>query len=180
VVAILLIVGLLSFQRSVIRRTGSLLIRADALHYKSDLLTNVAVILSLAGTARWNLPVIDAAVGFGIAFVIGHSAIALFRQAYDQLMDREVPDRTRNEIKALALRNNDVRAVHDVRTRMAGTRIFVQLHLELDPTISLLRAHHISDDVEAAIIKAFPGAEVMIHQDPAGYEKAPEPAHAKS
>jgi ferrous-iron efflux pump FieF len=179
-VSILLILALLLFQRSVIRRTGSLLVGADALHYKSDLLTNIAVIFSLAGAARWNLPAIDAAMGLAIAFVIGHSAVALFRQAYDQLMDREAPASTRAEIKTLALRHGDVRAVHDIRTRMAGTRMFVQLHLELDPMIPLLRAHKISDEVEAAIINAFPGAEVIIHEDPAGHEMEPEAAHAKS
>ncbi len=128
------------------------------------------MILSLAGTARLDLPVIDAAVGLAIAFLIGHSAIALFRTAYDQLMDRELPDATRNEIRALAMRHDEVRAVHDIRTRMAGTRMFVQLHLELDPLMPLIRAHQISDEVEAAIMQAFPQAEVMIHQDPAGHE----------
>lgn len=173
VASILAIFGLLAYQRHVIRKTGSMLVAADALHYKSDLLTNIAVILSLVGTSRLNLPVIDAAVGLAIALVIGHSAVGLFRQAYDQLMDREVSAETLARIRAIVDAQREVRDVHDLRTRMAGSRLFIQLHLELDPEITLLRAHRISDAVEAAILAAFPAADVLIHQDPLGYETRP-------
>lgn len=173
VASILAIFGLLAYQRHVIRKTGSMLVAADALHYKSDLLTNIAVILSLVGTSRLNLPVIDAAVGLAIALVIGHSAVGLFRQAYDQLMDREVSAETLARIRAIVDAQPEVRDVHDLRTRMAGSRLFIQLHLELDPEITLLRAHRISDAVEAAILAAFPAADVLIHQDPLGYETRP-------
>ena len=171
--AIVMTVALLMFQRRVVRITGSMLVTADALHYKADLLTNIAVILSILGTARFNLPAIDAAVGLAIAFLIAQSAVGLGRQAYDQLMDREVSSDLLARIGAIVRAHESVRNVHDIRTRSAGTRIFVQMHLELDPNMTLLRAHEISDAVEADIRAALPNADIMIHQDPAGYEAPP-------
>ncbi len=172
--AIILTIFLLIFQRHVIRKTGSMLVSADSLHYKSDLLTNIAVMASLIGTNQLNLPSIDAAAGMAIALVIAHSAVGVFRQAYDQLMDREAPDGLAEQVDRLAREHKDVRDVHDIRTRRAGSRVFVQMHLELDPDISLLRAHEISDLVELTIRQAIPDADVMIHQDPAGYEMPPK------
>jgi ferrous-iron efflux pump FieF len=173
-VAIVMTIGLLAYQRYVVQKTGSMLVSADALHYKSDLLTNLAVMASLIGTDQFNLPSIDAAAGMAIALVIAHSALAVFRQAYDQLMDREAPDDMARQIDQLARANPHVSDVHDIRTRRAGSRIFVQMHLELDPTITLLRAHEISDAVEISIRQAYPQADIMIHQDPAGYEMPPK------
>jgi ferrous-iron efflux pump FieF len=94
----------------------------------------------------------------------------VFRQSYDQLMDHELPDEDRAHIRAIALRHPDVRDMHDLRTRAAGVRCFIQLHIEMDPAFSLMRSHGVADDVEAAIQAAFPNAEIIIHQDPVGYE----------
>ncbi len=168
--AIILTAGLLAFQAFVIRISGSMVVTADALHYRADLLTNFAVLISVLATAHLKLPALDAAVGMGIAFVIAHSAIQLFRQAYDQLMDREVPGEIAADVEKIAREHENVRDVHDIRTRMAGSRLFIQMHLELDPEITLMRAHIISDNVESRIRLAFPGCDILIHQDPAGYE----------
>lgn len=94
----------------------------------------------------------------------------MFRRSYDQLMDRELPETERERIKAIAMRRREVRNLHDLRTRAAGIATFIQLHIELDPEISLTRAHELSDAVEADIRAAYPNAEVIIHQDPAGLE----------
>ncbi len=94
----------------------------------------------------------------------------VFRQSYDQLMDRELPDTDREKIKAVVRAHGEVKSMHDLRTRSAGVNTFIQLHIELDPEIKLLRAHEISDAVEADLMAAFPRAEVIIHQDPAGVE----------
>jgi ferrous-iron efflux pump FieF len=88
-------------------------------------------------------------------------------------MDRELPDAEREKIKAIILQHGEVRALHDLRTRMAGVNTFIQFHIELDPGITLLRAHTLSDAVEADLQKAFPNAEILIHQDPAGFEMPP-------
>ena len=95
---------------------------------------------------------------------------AIFRGALDQLMDRELPEAARRRIREIALNHADVRQIHDLRTRTSGTRSFIQLYLELDGAMTLYRAHVIADTVEAEINQAFPGAEVIIHQDPAGLE----------
>jgi len=100
------------------------------------------------------------------------------RRALDLLMDREFPDGDRQRIRAIAMGHPEVRAVHDLRTRSSGPRRFIQFHLELDGGITLAQAHRISDAVEAQVIAAFPDAEVIIHQDPAGLEE-PRPAYAR-
>ncbi len=156
---------LLAFQRHVIARTGSTAIRADALHYRSDLLVSAGVIVALVLSARgWGG--FDAVFAIGIALYILYSAWEIVRQSLDHLMDRELPDEERERIKALVNAHPEVRGLHDLRTRRAGTNLFIQLHLELDDDLSLLQAHHISDEVEAALRGAFSGAEVIVHKDP--------------
>ncbi len=170
-VASMMLTGVLvGFQRYVVRRTGSLAIAADQLHYKSDFLMNAAVIaaLALAFYGGWLLA--DPLFAFAIALFILYSAWMIFRRALDQLMDRELPEHQRRRIREIALSHPDVRQIHDLRTRTSGTRSFIQLHLELDGAMPLYRAHVIADTVEAEIDQVFPGAEVIIHQDPAGVE----------
>jgi ferrous-iron efflux pump FieF len=87
-------------------------------------------------------------------------------------MDREIPDEDRARIREIALAHREVTAVHDLRTRAAGPTAFVQLHIEMDGAMSLARAHAVADEVEARILQAFPNAEVIIHQDPAGIAEA--------
>jgi ferrous-iron efflux pump FieF len=95
----------------------------------------------------------------------------LFRSAVVQLMDHELPDEDRTRIRQIALAHPQVRSVHDLRTRAAGTTAFIQIHVEMDGKLTLDEAHRISDRVEADLLAAFPQAEVMIHQDPEGVEE---------
>ncbi len=159
---------LVAFQRHVIRRTNSVAIRADSLHYLSDLIVNSAVIAALLLWRQfgWTLadPIFAAAIGCYIlwtAWRIAHGAL-------DLLMDRELPETARRKIREIALAHSAVRELHDLRTRSSGQANFIQFHLELDGDMLLSRAHAVSDEVEGAILAAFPGAEVIIHQDPAG------------
>lgn len=163
--------ALVAFQHYVVRRTGSLAIAADQLHYKSDFLMNAVVIaaLALAFYGGWILA--DPLFAIAIALYILYNAWVIFRGALDQLMDRELPEAQRRQIREIVLGHPDVRQVHDLRTRTSGTRSFIQLHLELDGAMTLYRAHVIADTVEAEIELVFPGAEVIIHQDPAGVEE---------
>jgi ferrous-iron efflux pump FieF len=167
------VLGLVFYQRLAVARTGSLAIRADRLHYLGDLLTNVGVALGIALSARFGILIADPIVGLGVAAVLATSAWSVFRQSYDQLMDRELPDDDRERIKAIVREHKDVRNLHDLRTRAAGICRFIQLHMELDPAISLTRAHEVSDEVEQELLAAFPDAQVIIHQDPAGLERPP-------
>ncbi len=156
---------LLTFQRHVILRTDSTAIRADALHYRTDLLVNAGVLLALA-LSRWGWPGFDPLFAIAIAFYILYSAWEIISHAFDHLMDRELPDEERLEIEQTVLAHAEVRGLHDLRTRRSGTATFVQMHVELDDHLSLLEAHRIAEEVEAAVVAAFPGAEVIIHPDP--------------
>ena len=159
---------LVLFQRFVIRRTGSLAIKADSLHYASDLIVNASVVVALILVAAYGWQRVDPVFGAGIALYIIYTAWQIARSALDMLMDRELPDEERKRIRAIALANPGVRAVHDLRTRAAGSTVFMQMHLEVDGKLTLAEAHTIADAVEAEIHAAYPGAEIIIHEDPAG------------
>jgi len=169
--SMVLTAALVTFQRHVVRRTGSLAINADELHYRGDILMNLSVIATLAIAGFWSVPLIDALFGAGVAGWVIWSAVRIARLSMTQLMDRELPDHERARVRALAESHPEVSAVHDIRTRVAGPTAFIQLHLEMDPAISLLHAHEISDEVESSLRRAFPHAQIIIHEDPAGIEE---------
>jgi ferrous-iron efflux pump FieF len=162
IIATLLLLG---FQQHVIRKTNSTAIKADALHYRTDLLVNASVIAALWLSAQgWDG--FDALFACAIGIYILYSAWEIIALSYDHLMDRELPDEQREEIKQLVLQHKSARGLHDLRSRHSGTMTFIQLHLELDDDLSLLEAHRISDEVEASLMEAFPESEIIIHIDP--------------
>ena len=171
VFAIVLTFALTRYQAFVVRKTGSLAIQADSLHYLGDLLVNVSVIVALLLVSQLGWVHADPLIGLGIVAYIVFNAWRIARGAFDMLMDRELPDEERQRIREIALAHPEVRDLHDLRTRASGPKLFIQLHLELDGGMSLSRAHEISDGVEAEIAAAFPGAEILIHQDPHGLEE---------
>jgi ferrous-iron efflux pump FieF len=171
VLSIVVTIALVLYQRHVVRRTGSIAITADELHYRGDLVVNVSVIIALVLGAILGLPILDPLFGAGIGIWILYSAARLVRLSLVQLMDHELPDDERERIREIAQSHPDVVAAHDLRTRIAGPTAFIQIHIEMDGTLSLLRAHEISDEVEAKLRAAYPRAEVMIHQDPEGIEE---------
>ena len=165
VLAIVMTLILLGIQRYVIQKTGSTAIRADSLHYLTDLLTNISVLLALyLSTLGWTWA--DPVFAIGVAIYIFYSAFQIGQEAFQQLMDRELPGDILEKIQATAMSHPEVMGTHETRTRQAGHTRFVQLHLELDEDLPLKRAHAIADEVEAEILSFLPGAEVIIHQDP--------------
>ena len=156
---------LLRFQARVIRRTGSTAIRADALHYRSDLLMNGSIIVALL-LAHYGIPGADALFGIAIALVIGFSAVRIGQDAVQILMDHELPDEVRKEALALARAVPGVIDVHDLRTRQSGQQWFMQLHLELPGELPLSEAHALGEQVRLAIQKRYSRAEVLVHKDP--------------
>ena len=170
--SILVTIGLVLYQRHVVRRTGSIAITADELHYRSDVVLNLSVIAALVLGSALDLPILDPLFGAAIGIWIVYSAVRLARLSLIQLMDHELPDDEREKIRAIAQSHPDVVAAHDLRTRVAGPTAFIQIHIEMNGTLSLIRAHEISDEVEAELRAAYPNAEVMIHQDPEGIEEA--------
>jgi ferrous-iron efflux pump FieF len=171
VFSILVTAGLVFYQRSVVRRTGSLAVGADEVHYRGDLVLNGSVILALVLGGALGAPYFDPAFGAAIGLWILWSAGKLARLSLIQLMDRELPDAERAHIRAIAEAHPEVSAVHDLRTRAAGPTAFIQLHLEMPGALPLLRAHAIADEVEAELRRAYPHAEIIIHEDPAGLEE---------
>ena len=166
--AIALTGALVLFQRAVVRRTGSVAIRADSLHYRGDLLMNLAVIGSLLLAETTGSALIDPLLALAIVAWLLYGAASVARHALDMLMDRELPSERRAHIRALALAHPEAHGVHDLRTRRAGADVFIELHLELDGELSLDQAHDITHEVEARIREAFPDADIIVHQEPAG------------
>ena len=165
VLAIVLTLVLLSIQRYVIRKTGSTAIRADSLHYVTDLLTNMCILLALyLSTLGWKWA--DPVFAIAVAIYIFYSAYQIGWEAFQQLMDRELPDDVLEQIQAIAMSYPEVTGTHHTRTRQSGQTRFVQMHLELNENMSLKRAHEIADAVEQEIMAFLPGSEVIIHQDP--------------
>jgi len=171
VFAIAVTLGLVAYQRHVIRHTGSIAVGADELHYRSDLILNLGVIATLMLGSTLHLPILDPLFGGAVGLWIIYGAVRIARLSLVQLMDREMPDTERARVRAIAEGHPEVTAVHDIRTRIAGPTTFIQLHIEMDGGMNLLRAHEISDAVEAQIQAAFPHAEILIHEDPAGIEE---------
>jgi ferrous-iron efflux pump FieF len=164
---------LLGFQRHVIRKTGSTAIKADELHYRTDLLVNGSVIVALLLASRgW--PGFDPVFALGIAAYIIYSSWQIAHEAVQHLMDEELPDEERQRIIDTVLKHPHTRGMHDLRTRRSGTTCFIQLHLELDDQLPLIKAHRISDQVESQLQKLFPDAEIIIHEDPASINE-PQP-----
>lgn len=159
---------LIRFQGYVVRQTKSLAINADSLHYKGDFLIHAGVIVSLLLSAALGWQLSDPIFGIAIAIYILFNAKTIAAESLHILMDRELDESERRRIRAIVLAHPEVSDIHDLRTRSSGPRVFIQFHLELPPTISLNRAHEISDDVETKLRAAFPNAGVIIHQDPEG------------
>ncbi|MEM7123274.1 MAG: cation diffusion facilitator family transporter [Pseudomonadota bacterium] len=179
VASIVLTVGLVSFQNVVVKRTQSTAITADALHYRMDIMINISVIIALVVASELGVRWVDSAIAIAIAAYIAFSSWKVARRSLDLLMDREFPDEDRDRIREIVMSHPEVRGMHDLRTRSSGIQPFIQFHLQLDPDLSLVRAHELSHEVEAMIVNAFKGAEVIIHEDPEGYEK-PHSAAATS
>jgi len=166
VISLAATVGLVLYQRSVIRATGSLAVQADSIHYISDIALNIGVILALVFSAFYGWVHADPLFALGIAFYIIYSAWRIARQSLDQLMDRELDEEDRKRIMEAAMQHSGVNAVHDLRTRASGQDRFIQLHMEVDGQLSLQQAHAIAVEVEKGIHSLFPRSEVIIHQDP--------------
>jgi len=172
VVSLALTIALVAFQGYVIRRTGSLAISADAVHYRADILSAGAVLAAIYLNSRLEWYAADPLLGLVVVVLILASVRRILLDAIDVLLDRELPTATRRQIAAIAAAHPAVRGLHDVRTRSAGSTHFIQLHLELDPALTLKQAHDVSTEVERSVLASFPNAEILIHADPFGYPDA--------
>ncbi|PHQ93924.1 MAG: cation-efflux pump [Marinosulfonomonas sp.] len=164
--SIALTLALVLWQRYVARRTGSRVVAADSLHYLGDLLPASGVLLSLWASSRFGLPYIDSVVALGAAVLLVIGSLRIGKGAWDALMDRSASPALIARIEAIAKSHPGVHGYHDLRTRQAGSTVFVNLHVELDGNQSLNDAHAISAGLKHAIRQAYPQCDVIIHQDP--------------
>ncbi len=170
VVAIVVTFALLAYQHYVVRKTGSLAIQSDHLHYQSDMLLNLSVIAAIVLDTILHVRGADAVMGVGIALWLIWGAWSAARTAIDQLMDREWPQEKRERFLAVALTHPELAGIHDLRTRTSGNQDFVQFHVWVDPDMTVREAHRVMDEVEDQLAAEFPGLEILIHPDPQGHE----------
>lgn len=173
-VAIVATLGLIAYQQSVIRRTGSVAIRTDQLHYSSDLLLNLSVIVALALDQYAGLTGADPLFGIGIALWLLFGAWRASGVAVDQLMDKEWPEERRRAFLSVAARHPAGRGIHDFRTRTSGAHDFAQFHMWVDPAMTVGQAHDVVEEIEIELAHEFPGVQVLIHLDPEGQVDEPD------
>ena len=169
-VAIVATLALLAYQRHVIKKTGSVAIHGDHLHYQGDLLLNIAVIVALALDAMLNVRGADPLFGIAITLWLLWGAWRAASLALDQLLDKEWPLEKRQRFIEVAMRHPELKGIHDMRTRSAGAHDFCQFHVWVDPKMTVLKAHEVMDEIEAELMREFPGVEVLIHPDPEGHK----------
>ncbi|HEX3408392.1 MAG TPA: cation diffusion facilitator family transporter [Caulobacteraceae bacterium] len=159
---------LVAVQTSVLRRTRSVAVSGDRAHYFADVVSNVVGLMAIGASALFGISGFDAAGGLLVAAVLLGGAIGVFRQAADELMDRELPDDARARIVSLMTADRRLTGVHQLRTRAAGPTVHIQMHADLDPELSLETAHHVVVEAEKRVLDAFPNADIIIHADPRG------------
>ncbi len=167
-VAIALTFALVAYQRHVVRKTGSVAIATDRLHYASDLMLNASVIVALALDQFAGIIGSDAVFGLLIALWLAWGAWRSSSHALDQLMDREWPDEQRERFLAAARSFAELEGLHDLRTRSSGTHSFVQFHVWVPANWTVQEAHDRMDRIEEQLEQQFPNTEILIHLDPEG------------
>ncbi len=166
VISLVATLALVAYQRHVARKTDSTAIAADAVHYASDIASNLATIVALV-LAPLGWTALDPVLGIAIALMTLWGAAQVGATTYHVLMDRELPERTKTQILDVVLAHRQARGLHELRTRRAGPTTLIQFHLELDRGMSLAESNVVTSEIVAALERAIPGADVLIHQDPA-------------
>lgn len=166
--SILLTMILLSYQYYVIRKTNSVAITADQLHYKGDLFMNFSVIIVLFLSQKISWPYLDPVFAVIIVIFLLSGTRKIIASALDILMDKELPTEERAEIMTYIDKHPEAKGIHDLRSRYDGVCRFIEFHLELAPDLTLHQAHEITDQIENELKEKFAPAEILIHQEPAG------------
>ncbi|MET0274690.1 MAG: cation diffusion facilitator family transporter [Phenylobacterium sp.] len=159
---------LITAQTRVLRQTASVAVSGDRAHYASDLASNLVALAGIAASAWLGVNGLDAAAAVVIAALLLWGAVGVFREASSQLMDRELPDDARARIVALMTEDLRLTDVHQLRTRASGPYVHIQMHVDLDPDLTLEAAHEVIVAAEKRLLAAFPQADILIHADPRG------------
>jgi cation diffusion facilitator family transporter len=159
---------LIAAQTRVLRRTASVAVSGDRAHYATDLASNLIALAGIAASTLIGLNGLDAVAALAVAGLLLWGAIGVFREAANQLMDRELPEADRARIVALVTEDRALTDVHQLRTRASGPYIHIQMHVDLDPDLTLEAAHAAIVQAEKRVLGAFPAADILIHADPRG------------
>lgn len=170
VISILVTAGLVWMQTQALKKTRSMAVAGDRAHYAADMAANVVVLIGVISGAWLKAPGLDAAAGLVVAVWLFWGAWSLMRDAADHLLDGAVSDAERTQIVSAVLSDPRIAGLHQLRTRMAGQVMMVQMHIDLDGSLSLHDAHEIVVGAEQRIAQAIPHADVLIHADPRGHD----------
>ena len=174
-VSIVLTLALVMYQKYVVKKSKSIAIESDRYHYLTDTYINLSVLFSIAITGWTRFVFIDALVGLLISGVILYTSVTLLKKSFKILLDQEIQSDDRDRIREIALDHPKVLGFHDLRTRDTGREYIIQFHLELDPNMSLLESHEITDEVTDNVLKLYPDSELIIHTDPLGIDEERDP-----
>jgi len=174
-VSIVLTLALVMYQKYVVKKSKSIAIESDRYHYLTDTYINLSVLFSIAITGWTRFVFIDALVGLLISGVILYTSVTLLKKSFKILLDQEIQSDDRDRIREIALDHPKVLGFHDLRTRDTGRNYIIQFHLELDPNMSLLESHEITDEVTDNVLKLYPDSELIIHTDPLGIDEERDP-----
>jgi len=159
---------LVTAQTRVLRQASSVAVSGDRAHYIADLGSNILALAGIGASAALGYNSLDALGGLAVAALLLWGAISVFREASSQLMDRELSDEARTKIVALLTQDPKLTDVHQLRTRASGPFIHMQMHVDLDPDLTLDAAHQVLVAAEKRVLEAFPQADIIIHADPRG------------
>lgn len=172
VLSIIMTLGLVALQRYTIQRTQSLAIKADTLHYKTDLAVNIIVLVSLFLNTYYNN--IDTFACIGICIYVIWETRHIVVESLEVLLDKEINTEDQTKIIGILLNHPSVKGFHNFRTRSSGKRIFIEAHIEMDPKLMLVEAHMIAHQLKDAVEAVYPHSEMIVHQDPVGYDESSE------
>ncbi len=157
--------ALVVWQGYVARKTKSKIVAADRLHYLADLIPGIGAIISLWASHEFGLMSLDSVVALGAAAMLVVGSVKIGKSAWDALMDRRADPEIIAGVERIAGSWPGVHGFHDIKTRTAGSRVFIQIHIELDGNQPLRQAHDIGAALRRAILAEYPQAEVIIHKD---------------
>ena len=174
-VSIVLTLALIMYQKYVVKKSKSVAIESDQYHYLTDTYINLSVLFSIVITGWTRFVFIDALVGLLISGIVLYTSVTLLKKSFKILLDQEIQSDDRDRIREIALDHPKVFGFHDLRTRDTGRKYIIQFHLELDPNMSLLESHEITDEVTDNVLKLYPDSELIIHTDPLGIDEERDP-----
>ncbi|CAO5675542.1 MAG: Ferrous-iron efflux pump FieF [Holosporales bacterium] len=156
---------LILWQRFVLKRVNSLAVQADTMHFETDIYMDLGLIINFLGVHYLKIQSLDLVFGFGALTFLLFKTYPILKQSFDVLMDKELPNEIRNRVVHIVMENKNITNMHQLRTRSLGQKIMLQFHIVLDSSLTLLKAHEITDSIESELLKTFPNAYIIIHQD---------------